>query len=149
MSPSLAPVIVGWTVLLGVFALAWFKGGHAEQYGASLKLVTSLVALAVHHLLKQGSISGALLTADGILAIGFLALAIRYASLWIGAAMLLQAGQFSLHAWYLVSELDRDRLYAIANNLISVGILVCILVGTLIAWRRACASPWAGSPSRR
>ena len=45
-------------------------------------------------------------------------------------------GQFSLHAYYLVSELPRDRLYAIANNLVSVAILVCILTGTLIAWRR-------------
>lgn len=136
MSPSLAPVIIGWTVLLGVFAFAWFKGGRAEQYGASLKLATSLIALGVHHLLKQGAISGALLTADGVLAVGFLALAIRYSSLWIGAAMLLQAGQFSLHAWYLVNALERDRFYAIANNVISIGILVCILVGTLISWRR-------------
>src|SRR3990167_6537792 len=136
MSPSLAPVIVGWSVLLGVFALAWFRGGRAEQYGASLKLATSLIALAVHHLLKQGAISGALLTADGVLAVGFLALAIRYSSLWIGVAMLLQAGQFSLHAWYLVNALQRDRFYAVANNLVTVGILACILVGTLISWRR-------------
>lgn len=128
--------LIGWAATLLVCALAWWKGGRAEQLGASLKLATSLIALAVHHLLKQNSISGALLTADGVLAIGFLALAIRYASLWIGAAMLLQAGQFSLHAWYLVSGLERDRFYAIANNLVTVGILVCILVGTLISWFR-------------
>ena len=57
-------------------------------------------------------------------------------ALWIGAAMLLQAGQFSLHAWYLVNALQRDRFYAVANNLVTVGILACILVGTLISWRR-------------
>ena len=135
MYHSVLPVI-GWSVLLGVFALAWFRGGRAEQYGASLKLATSLIALAVHHLLKQGAISGALLTADGVLAVGFLALAIRYSSLWIGVAMLLQAGQCSLHAWYLVNALERDRFYAISNNLISIGILTCILVGTVISWRR-------------
>ena len=50
--------------------------------------------------------------------------------------MLLQAGQFSLHAWYLVSALERDRFYAIVNNLVTIGILICILVGTLIAWSR-------------
>jgi hypothetical protein len=116
--------------------LAWWKGGRAEQYGASLKLATSLIALAVHQILGQGSISGALLTADGLLAVGFLALAIRYASLWIGAAMLIQAGQFSLHAWYLVTDLRLDRFYAIANNMVTASILACILVGTLIAWRR-------------
>ncbi|MBI5942609.1 MAG: hypothetical protein HY859_19575 [Caulobacterales bacterium] len=135
MYHSLIPLI-GWGATFLVCVLAWWKGGRAEQYGVSLKLATSLVALAVHHLLKQGAISGALLTADGVLAVGFLALAIRYSSLWIGAAMLLQAGQFSLHAWYLVNALERDRFYAIANNLITAGILACILVGTLISWRR-------------
>lgn len=128
--------LIGWGATLLVCALAWWRGGRAEQLGAALKLATSLIALAVHHILKQDAISGALLTADGVLAIGFLALAIRYASLWIGAAMLLQAGQFSLHAWYLVSGLDRDRFYAVANNLVTVGILLCILVGTVMAWIR-------------
>ncbi len=135
MYHSLIPLI-GWGATLLVCAFAWWKGGQAERLGASLKLATSVIAFGVHHLLKQDSISGALLTADGVLAVGFLALAIRYASLWIGAAMLLQAGQFSLHAWYLVSGMDRDRFYAIANNLVTIGILVCILVGTLISWRR-------------
>lgn len=135
MYHSLIPLI-GWAATFVVCGLAWWKGRQAERLGASLKLATSVIALGIHHLLKQDSISVALLTADGVLAVGFLALAIRYASLWIGAAMLLQAGQFSLHAWYLVSGLQRDRLYAISNNLITVGILTCILVGTLIAWRR-------------
>lgn len=134
--PESLPTQIGWIVTLAVLAFAWWKGGRPEQYGATLKVATSLIVLAVHHLLKQDSISLALLTADGLLAVGFLALAIRYSSLWTGAAMLLQAGQFSLHAWYLVSGLERDRLYAVTNNLITIGILLCILVGTLIAWRR-------------
>lgn len=135
MYHSLIPLI-GWGATFVVCALAWWRGDRPEQLGAALKLATSLIALGVHHLLKQDAISGTLLTADGVLAMGFLALTIRYASLWLGAAMLLQAGQFSLHAWYLVSGLERDRLYAIANNLVTISILLCILVGTLIAWRR-------------
>ena len=135
MYHSLIPLL-GWGATFVVCALAWWKGGQVEKLGASLKLATSVIALGVHHLLKQDAISVALLTADGLLAVGLLALAIRYASLWIGAAMLLQAGQFSLHAWYLVNGLKFDRFYAIANNLVTIGILICILVGTLIAWRR-------------
>lgn len=50
--------------------------------------------------------------------------------------MILQAGQFSLHAWYLVGELPHDRFYAIANNLITAGILACILTGTIVVWTR-------------
>lgn len=135
MYHSLIPLI-GWGATFLVCGLAWWKGADPERLGASLKLITSVIALGIHHLLKQDAISAALLTADGVLAVGFLALAIRYASLWIGAAMLLQAGQFSLHAWYLVSALERDRFYAIVNNLVTIGILICILVGTLIAWAR-------------
>lgn len=134
--PESLPTQIGWLATLGVLALAWLKGGPPERYGATLKVATSLIALGVHHLLNQDSISGALLTADGLLAVGFLALAIRYASLWLGAAMLLQAGQFSLHAWYLVNGLERNYVYAVTNNLVTVGILVCILVGTLISWWR-------------
>ncbi len=128
--------LIGWGATLAVFALAWWKGGQPERYGASLKLATSLIALVVHIALKQQTISIALLIADGVLALGFLLLAIRYASLWTGACMILQAGQFSLHAYYLVAELARDRLYAVTNNLVTLGILVCILTGTLLAWRR-------------
>ena len=67
---------------------------------------------------------------------GFLYLALRYMSQWLGVAMLLQAIQFSLHAYYLVGELPRDRTYALINNLDSIGVLACILIGTLMTWRR-------------
>ena len=128
--------LLGWTITLAVALLAWFRGGLPERYGAVVFVGAGLAVLVSHALLPPHTEGLSLLAIDALMAVGFLALAIRYASLWIGAAMLLQAGQFSLHAWYLVSNLDRDRFYAIANNLITVGILACILVGTLISWRR-------------
>lgn len=135
MYHSLLPLI-GWAATISVAAFAWWKGGYAERFGSLVNLVAA-VAVTISHLMMTLSSAGlALLVIDALMAVGFLALAIRYASLWIGVAMLLQAGQFSLHAWYLVSALERDRLYAIANNAISIGILLCILVGTLISWRR-------------
>jgi hypothetical protein len=54
----------------------------------------------------------------------------------LGIAMLLQAIQFSLHAYYLVGGLPRDRTFAMVNNLDSIGVLLCILAGTLLTWRR-------------
>jgi hypothetical protein len=51
--------------------------------------------------------------------------------------MILQAVQFSLHAYYLVGERPHDRSYAIVNNIDTLGVLLCILVGTLLAWRQA------------
>lgn len=50
--------------------------------------------------------------------------------------MLLQAMQFSLHAFYIVVEKAHDRLYSIVNNLDTIGVILCVLVGTLISWRR-------------
>ena len=50
--------------------------------------------------------------------------------------MILQGAQFSLHAYYLVAERSFDRLYSIINNINTYGVILCILVGTLIAWRR-------------
>ena len=135
MYHSVLPLL-GWTITLAVALLAWFRGGLPERYGALVFVGAGLAVLLSHNVLP-GPVKGlSLLAIDALMAIGFLALAIRYASLWNGAAMLLQAGQFSLHAWYLVSALERDLFYAIANNVVTGGILTSILVGTLISWRR-------------
>jgi hypothetical protein len=76
------------------------------------------------------------LAGDFVWAVGLLILVVRYASLWLGLTMLLQAVQFSLHAYYLVMELPHDLLHAWINNLDEVGISVCIVVGVVSAMRR-------------
>lgn len=133
--PESLPTQIGWLVTLLVAALAWWKGGDPERLGASLMIAASLAVPVAHRSLPTGSASTALLMIDATMAAGFLALAIRYASLWLGAAMLLQALQFSLHAFYLVLEKAHDRLYSIINNIDTMGVILCVLVGTLIAWR--------------
>jgi len=135
MYQSLLPMI-GWIATLAVCLFAWWKGGPAERAGAILVVGAAAAVWIAHNLLPQGMGDTALLVIDALMAMGFLALAIRYASLWLGGAMLFQAAQFSLHAYYLVTEMPRDRLYSIINNIDTVGVLVCILTGTLIAWRR-------------
>ncbi|HQT55843.1 MAG TPA: hypothetical protein PKX06_20540, partial [Phenylobacterium sp.] len=60
---------------------------------------------------------------------------VRYASLWIGAVMLLQGVQFSLHAYFFVTKLVPGRTYAIVNNLVTWGTLLGILLGTLAVLR--------------
>ncbi|MDP1739321.1 MAG: hypothetical protein Q8L23_18000 [Caulobacter sp.] len=135
MYHSLLPLI-GWAATLLVCVLAWWRGGPAERYGASFIILAALAVSFAHFILPPSAAGLSLLTIDALMAVGFLALAIRFSSLWLGAAMLLQAGQFSLHAWYLVSSLERDYFYAVANNLITAGILLCILIGTMISWSR-------------
>lgn len=118
-----------------VTAFAWFKGGSAERIGATVNLVGTLVVLFLIRVMRQEQIGLVLLGLDGALGLVFLALAVRYTSLWLGAAMLLQAVQFSLHAYYLVLDRKVDLLFAVVNNVVSWGVLLAILIGTLVAWR--------------
>ena len=127
---------IGWLFTLMVAGLAWWRGGNPERFGAVLMVAAAVAVPIVHRVQSASGSSVALLVIDAAMAVGFLALAIRYASLWLGAAMLLQAMQFSLHAFYIVVEKAHDRLYSIVNNLDTIGVILCVLIGTLIAWRR-------------
>jgi len=135
MYTSLAPII-GWTVLVAILVVAFLKGGLAERFGALLVLISAAAAMAIHVLAPRDLQPTLLLMDEAFLALGFLLLALRYTSVWLGGAMILQAVQFSLHAYYLVGELPRNRTYAIINNVDTIGVLACILVGTLLAWRK-------------
>lgn len=135
-----APVIIGLFIIAGICALAWVKGGPSERAGAAVLVLAALANILVHRLVPEGAQSFLLLAIDAVIAISFLMVALRYMSFWLGGAMLLQAAQFSLHAYYLVTETPHDRGYAIVNNLISYSLLACILAGTLLAWRRRAAA---------
>ena len=84
----------------------------------------------------MSSASLILLAVDFVCAVIFLLLAVRYANLWLGAAMLFQAAQFSLHAYYLVMEMPHDLLHAWINNTDDWGILTSIVAGVVLAMRR-------------
>lgn len=126
----------GFVVLAATFAFALWKGEVAERIGGSLNLAAGVFAMAVHPLLGKDIQPVALLVVDAGLAMGFLFLAIRFASLWLGVAMLLQAVQFSLHAYYLVTEAAHDWNYARINNIDTTGINLCIVLGTVVVMRR-------------
>jgi hypothetical protein len=134
--PNSVIVQIVWLAILATFVFTVWKGGVAERAAAALVVAAALAAFAIHRLLPPEVHPIALLTGEFLLAAGFLVLAVRFTSLWLGAAMLLQAVQFSLHAWYLVAERPRDILYSVINNIDTVGILICILLGSVAAWRR-------------
>lgn len=135
MYTSLEPVI-GWLVLLGTCLYAWLKGAVPERLGAAFLLLATVAARVIDMGLPLDGRQAPTLVGEGLLALGFLVLAIRYASLWLGGAMILQGMQFSLHAFYIVMEKPHDRLFAIVSNLVTLGIVLCILVGTTVTWRR-------------
>ena len=135
MHLQFAPIL-GWSATVLVCALAWAKGSAAERWGAAIVLVGSIAAALIQILLPSGPEAYALLLSEGLYSLAFLMLALRYTSPWLGAAMLLQALQFGLHAFYIVAERRHDMTYGLVNNLNSIGILLCILFGIFAAVRR-------------
>jgi hypothetical protein len=126
---------LGWLPILGTVAFAWWKGGPAERWGSLLFLVCALGTLAATTLPREAKLV-AFLAADGIPAIGFLVLAMRYTSLWVGGSMLFQAAQFSLQAYLMVAAKPVEGIYVVINNINTTGVELCIVLGVLVSWRQ-------------
>jgi prolipoprotein diacylglyceryltransferase len=122
---------------LSVFSLAacgfaFAKGGPGERIGAGVILLNLIASLA-----PQGAAAQLIpLVIDGVTAIVLLVVAVRYASLWLGAVMLLYALQFGMHAFYLVLEKPKDIMHALINNNVFFWVSVCLIAGTAVTWRR-------------
>lgn len=125
-----------WALLLAVCAFAFSRGGPPERWGAGLLLAITVASALGDALLPQGIFLVARLIAEGAMAMGFLLVAIRFASLWLGGVMLLQAVQFSLQAYYFVTHRAHDATYVVINNIDFFGILACLTAGTLAASHR-------------
>jgi hypothetical protein len=123
--------------IVAVALFAWFKGRWPERLGAGANLAAAVAVLVGQQMMGLSSFAPELLVIDGLLGLSFMVLAVRFASLWLGAAMLLQAVQFTLHAFYYVTNKPFDRLFVIVNNCVSWGVLLSIVAGTLATWIRA------------
>ncbi|KQV62824.1 MULTISPECIES: hypothetical protein [unclassified Caulobacter] len=127
--------VIGWLLILAACFLAWRLGGKPERQGALLVLATSFLAsfpgLIPDHDLQRV----AYLAVDGVLAGGLLLLALRYARIWLGVAVLLQGVQFSLHAYYIVAGRRYDYTYGAVNNMVSLGVLCSLVTGSILALR--------------
>lgn len=125
-----------WILIAVTLGLSWWRGARAEQLGSTMVVVAGVAARMIHGLLPPEQQPIALLADEACLAFGLLIIAMKHVSPWLGIAMLLQATQFSLHAYYLVGEKQHDFLYKVVNNVNTVAILVAILSATLVTWRK-------------
>lgn len=138
--------VLVWTLIIGTCLFALWKGGTPERSGAVLILTLSLVSALTDFVFPSETRLVGRLVADGVVALGFLGIAVRYASLWLGGAMMFQAVQFSLQAYYFVTARPHDALYAVVNNVDTLGVLACLALGAityrrrLAAWRKAHAA---------
>jgi hypothetical protein len=125
-------------VLLYAIALcaifAFWKGGWAERIGGLANAACAGAWIVAKASLSPDGLAIAELAIDCLLSFTFLGLAVCFASRWLGIAMLLQAAQFSLHAYYFVTERTADLLRATVNNVVSWGMVFCILAGVVATW---------------
>lgn len=130
-SYAVAIAILAFSLLTCVFAFV--KGAAQERIGAAI-ILANLAATAVNENFIHDQ--RVLLTIDALTAIALLPLTLRYASVWLGAVMLLYGLQFALHAYYFVLERPKDLLHVAINNSNFLAISICLAVGTILAWRR-------------
>lgn len=133
-----ASPLVQFLIAFGVLAclLSLWKGGPPERIGGMVVLTNNALTLIGANLFSDDISYLAGLVLDGITAIGFLVMTMAYGRLWLGAAMLIYAAQFALRSYYLVMQLEPDLFHARVNNANFLAIILCILIGTGIAWRR-------------
>ena len=116
--------------LSAAIPLVALVAGKAPERIAALIfiLATSITALA-GHFWKYWEIGNLLLTIDGLMALSFLVLAVRYNYLWIALMMGAMAGYFSIHAYYLAMAIPLDEMFAMASNIATGVVLVSLAIG--------------------
>jgi len=130
---SIGTLIDVFSVLGALFAV--WKGGAAER-AAALVVIANVIIGQTGQFLAPDSSGLIRLVNDGLAALVLLAITVRYGALWMGGVMLFYAAQFSLHSYYLVTgRSDSDYLHALINNIDYSGIIWCLIIGTIVAWR--------------
>jgi hypothetical protein len=129
-------LVVLWVAALATTVFALWKGDTPVRYAALTHAAVEIAAFVINPKFGDQGAESILLTVDFASSVVFLLLAVRYASVWLGGAMLLQSAAFSLHAYYLVMELPHDRMHAWLNNATDWGIIICLVIGTSLAIRR-------------
>ncbi|WP_430423066.1 hypothetical protein [Phenylobacterium sp.] len=122
-----------FAILCCLFAL--WKGGRAERMGA-LAVLANVVIGQTGHLVAPALNDQIRLVNDGLTALLLLGVTVRYGALWMGGVMLFYAAQFAMHSFYIVTERKPDFLRALINNVDYLGIVSCLIIGTIVAWRR-------------
>jgi predicted anti-sigma-YlaC factor YlaD len=130
-------VQVGLCVLIAIVLFAWAKGGPGERVGATAVAVTWIGCLAALPFTPRDLWAFDFMTSDVILATALLVAALLYPSFWLGAAMMLQAFVFAVHAFHLedgIREEGLHRAYVIVTNAVSYGVLFTLAASTLAGW---------------
>ena len=133
---AILPVILGVTLIAGVCVFAIVMGGAAERLGAICIIAANAVAEFVMLVSNWRYSASSIFVIDFILAICLLLVAIRFGSLWLGAAMILQGIALCAHALIQMGDEIPARIHLYLNNSLTYLMLGCIMLGTLANIRR-------------
>ncbi len=125
---------IGLILLVGTCVFSWIKGGEAERLAAVAIAITWIVSMAAQTLISPQGLNReiALLIIDGLFAISLLVISVRYSSLWLGVAMMLQSGAIACHALILGQEIS-GRTYFICLNIAGASMLCAVVVATFVS----------------
>jgi hypothetical protein len=124
--------------LLAVIIPVWaiISGGRAERWSALMFIIATVASKSVEQFSEPQQAGTLFLTIDGVMALGFLVLALVYNHLWIALMMFTMAGFFSIHAYYEMTGRDLDPTFALLSNLATVVLLASLALGVWTSRRR-------------
>jgi hypothetical protein len=139
LTAGVAAFIALYASAAAICALSWLRGSTPERVGATAILVQWLFFLCIQTVVggaTLGAVSAPLLVAEFLLSFGFLILALRYASLWLGVAMVAQGCSLGAHALFIARGGQHAHGYASWSNIACVVLLLALLAGTISSWRK-------------
>jgi len=129
---------VALLLMLATTAFVAFKGGKPERLATAMIVVSWISTLVMQAPGHQTAVT--FLVFDGLLAVGFLAVAVRYSSLWLAGAMICQAVSFGAHAMRLSDNSSvywhGANVYILVINIVSYLVLLILIGGTVATIRR-------------
>lgn len=114
--------LILWLFLVATTLFTMLKGQHLSiPIAASVNLVAAFAALAF---------PAQMLFIDLGLAVAFLAITMWCHRFWLGALMLVQGGQFCLHAYNIITNYELGIWYQRINNINTVVICLVLIIAT-------------------
>jgi hypothetical protein len=134
-------------------ALALFKGDRGERYGALIFVVPTALETVLFEIVRGLGYSTVGITpfvdlvSTFAISAGFLYLAIRFASLWLAAAMVVQGSDLYFARAFIDADTPNYHLYGTEINVITI--TVALLLGGAAIWSwRARIQKWTTETKR-
>jgi hypothetical protein len=121
--------------------LAIFKGDKPERYGAIILLIPTLTEELVLPLAQHlgyslpANLPYIELMSTFVVSCGFLYLAVRYGSLWLAAAMVVEGTELYFARTFIDSSPQNYNLYGTEVNTVSATVLGILGGAAVVSWR--------------